>query len=190
MSTECYSGAARLPASAAGERVLTVDELARRFRVSRKTVSRWRRRGLIGRQRLFDGRPRIGFLQSSVDRFVADNAERVRRGARFSRMKDKQRKQMIERARCLAQACGGPGKVTMRVAQETGRSLETVRDTLKRFDQEHPEIAIFPSILGSNEVLIVRFRNILRRIFSNSNRISHSSSCGVSFYCRSPETIK
>ena len=104
MFTEYFSIAARVPASADGERVLTVDELARQFRVSTKTVSRWRRWGLVSRRFLCDGRRRVGFLQSSVDRFVADNAERVRRGARFSRLTDEERHQIIERARCLAQA--------------------------------------------------------------------------------------
>ena len=87
-----------MPASADGNRVLTVDELARQFRVSTKTVSRWRQRGLVSRQFLLDGRRRIGFRQSSVDRFVAENAERVRRGAQFSRLTDEDRKQLIERA--------------------------------------------------------------------------------------------
>ena len=141
---EDLSDAARVPASAAGERVLTVDELARQFRVSTKTVSRWRRQGLVSRRFLFDGRKRVGFLQSSVDRFVAQNEERVHRAAQFSQLTDEERKQIIERARCLAQAGGCPAKVTKRIAQETGRSAETIRYTLKRFDLEHPDMAIFP----------------------------------------------
>jgi RNA polymerase primary sigma factor/RNA polymerase sigma factor len=73
------SGAANVPALTAGERVLTVDELARQFRVSTTTVSRWRRRGLVSQRFVFDGRKRIGFLQSSVDRFVALHAACVER---------------------------------------------------------------------------------------------------------------
>jgi len=76
---EDLSNAARVPASAVGERVLTVDELARQFRVSARTVSRWRQRGLVSRRFLFDGRTRVGFLESSVKRFVAQNEERVHR---------------------------------------------------------------------------------------------------------------
>ena len=94
---EDLSDAAKVPASAAGERVLTIDELARQFRVSMKTVSRWRQQGLVGRRFLFDGRKRLGFLQSSVDRFVALNAERIRRGARFSQLTDEDHQQIIER---------------------------------------------------------------------------------------------
>ena len=141
---EDLSNAARVPASAVGERVLTVDELAKQFRVSTKTVSRWRQQGLVSRRFLFDGRQRLGFLQSSVDRFVALNEERIRRGAMFSQLTDAERKQIIERARCLVQAEAYPAMVIKRTAQETGRSAETVRYTLKHFDLEHPDMAILP----------------------------------------------
>lgn len=141
---EDLSDAASAPASAAGERVLTARELAREFRVSTKTVSRWRRHGLVGRRFLFNGRKRLGFLQSSVGRFVALNEERVRRGARFSRLTDEERGQIVGRARCLAQAGGLPAGVVKRIAQETGRSVETVQHWLRRYDREHPDTAVFP----------------------------------------------
>ena len=141
---EDLSDAARVPASAAGERVLSVDELARQFGVSTKTVSRWRQEGLVSRRFLFDGCKRLGFLQSSVDRFVALNEKRIRRGARFSRLTDEQHKRIVERARRLAQAGESPAMVIKRTAQEVGRSVETIRYTLKHFDLEHPDMAIFP----------------------------------------------
>jgi RNA polymerase primary sigma factor len=141
---EDLSDAAGVPASAAGQRVLTVDELARQFRVSTKTVSRWRQRGLVSRRFLFDGRKQIGFLQSSVDRFVALNRDSIRRGAQFSQLTDDDRKQIIEHARCLFQAGGCPAKVIKQISQATGRSVETIRYTLRRFDQEHAEMAIVP----------------------------------------------
>ena len=47
--------AVSVPVPSDGERVLTVDELARQFSVSKKTVFRWRRRGLIGRPFLLGG---------------------------------------------------------------------------------------------------------------------------------------
>jgi RNA polymerase primary sigma factor/RNA polymerase sigma factor len=138
------SDAARVPASAVGERVLTIDELARQFRVSTKTISRWCQRGLVSRRFLFGTRKRVGFLQSSVNRFVAHNEERVRRAAQFNQLTDEGRAQIIERVRRLAQAGGSPAKVTRQVAQETGRSMETVRYTLAHFDLDHPDMAIFP----------------------------------------------
>jgi RNA polymerase primary sigma factor/RNA polymerase sigma factor len=145
---EDLSDAANLPATSAGERVLTVDELAREFKVSTKTISRWRQQGLVSRRFVFDGRKRVGFLQSSVDRFVAGNEDRVRRGSQFSQLSEEERRQIIERARRLAQAGGCPAEVTRRIAERTRRSVETIRYTLKQFDQEHPEMAIFPDNHG------------------------------------------
>ncbi len=145
---EDVSDAANLPADAAGERVLTVEELSKMFQVSTKTISRWRQQGLVSRRFLFDGRKRVGFLQSSIDRFVKGNEDRVSRGSRFSQLTDEERESIIDRARRLAQAGGCPADVTRRVAERMGRSVETIRYTLKAFDQEHPDLAIFPENSG------------------------------------------
>ncbi len=90
------SDAANVPADAAGEPVLTVEELSKMFNVSTKTISRWRQQGLVSRRFVFDGRKRVGFLQSSVDRFVSQNEDRVRRGARFSQLTDEERGEIID----------------------------------------------------------------------------------------------
>ena len=68
---EDLSDAANVPADDAGERVLTVDQLSKQFQVSTKTISRWRRQGLVSRRFVFDGRKRVGFLASSVAVFNA-----------------------------------------------------------------------------------------------------------------------
>src|SRR6185312_12258947 len=145
---EDVSDAADMPAEAAGERVLTVEELSKMFQVSTKTVSRWRQQGLVSRRFLFDGRKRVGFLQSSIDRFVKGNEDRVSRGSRFSQLTDDERSTIVERARRLAHAGGCPAEVTRRIADRMGRSVETIRYTLKAFDQEHPDLAIFPENSG------------------------------------------
>lgn len=145
---EDVSTAVALPAEAAGERVLTVEELSKLLHVSTKTISRWRRQGLVGRWFVFDGRARLGFLQSSVDRFVAENKERVMRGSRFSQMTDEERSGIVERARRLAQHGGTPSEVVRRVARWSGRSVEAVRYTLRAFDRQHPELAVFPQHTG------------------------------------------
>ena len=145
---EDVSESADVPAEAAGERVLTVEELAKQFNVSTKTISRWRRQGLVSRRFVLDGRKRVGFLQSSVDRFVEQNQERVRRGSQFSQLTDEERAMIIERARRLARAGGCPADVTKRLARKTGRSTETIRYTLKQFDHDHPEAAVFPDSHG------------------------------------------
>jgi RNA polymerase primary sigma factor/RNA polymerase sigma factor len=141
----------RIPEAACGpttEKVFTVDELSRRLNVSTKTISRWRRQGLVSCRFVSDGRQRVGFLQSSVDRFVRENDERVRRGAEFTRLTDRQRQHTLEAARRLARAGASPVQVVRRLAHELDRSVETIRCLLKQFDRAHPEDAIFPDHHG------------------------------------------
>ena len=145
---EDLSDSADMAAENIGEQVLTVEELAKQFNVSTKTISRWRELGLVSRRLVFDGRKRVGFLRSSVDRFVKNNHERVARGARFSQLTDEQRRDIIDRARRLASAGGGQSEVSRRLAKRAGRSVETIRSTIRQFDKQHPEMAIFPDVNG------------------------------------------
>ncbi|HVT28181.1 MAG TPA: sigma-70 family RNA polymerase sigma factor [Lacipirellulaceae bacterium] len=145
---EDLSDSADMAADNIGEQVLTVGELARQFNVSTKTISRWRELGLVSRRLVFDGRKRVGFLRSSVDRFVKHNQERVARGARFSQLTEEQRQEIIDRARRLASAGGGQSEISRRLAKRAGRSVETIRSTIRQFDKQHPELAIFPDHNG------------------------------------------
>jgi RNA polymerase primary sigma factor len=86
-------------------------------------------------------RRRVGFLQSTVDRFLAHNEERVHRGGRFSRMTDADRAGIVDRVRCLAVAGGRFTEIAGRIAQETGRNVDTIRHTLKCFDAEDSDRA-------------------------------------------------
>ena len=133
----------------AGEEVWTVEDVSKRFNVSSKTVSRWRDRGLVSRRFRFGGRKRVGFLRSSVERFVTKHSEDVDRGSQFSQLTDGEREKLIYRARRLAKAGGCPTEISHRLARKFKRSPETVRYTLKNFDKEHPEAAVFPNALNT-----------------------------------------
>lgn len=146
---EDVSDAANLRADAVGQPVHTVDELSKMYNVSTKTISRWRRQGLVSRKFIFDGkRKRVGFLRSSVDQFVRDNREKVKRGERFSQLTERDREEILERARRLAGAGITPSEVARRIAAELKRSVETVRYTIKDHDQANKEQAIFPDKRG------------------------------------------
>ena len=145
---EDLSDSADMAAENIGEQVLTVEELAKQFNVSTKTISRWRELGLVSRRLVFDGRKRVGFLRSSVDRFVKKNHERVARGARFSQLTEEQRIEILDRARRLASAGGGQSEISRRLAKRAGRSVETIRSTIRQHDREYPELAIFPDMSG------------------------------------------
>lgn len=145
---EDVSDSADLPVEDAGEAVHTVEDLSRLFHVSTKTISRWRQQGLVSRRFVFDGRKRVGFLQSSVERFVSTNEDRVKRGEKFSQLSGEERDEIIERARRMAHTGGCPAEITRRIARHMNRSVETVRYTLKQFDTKHPDLAIFPEQSG------------------------------------------
>ena len=128
------------------EQVLTVAEVGRRFNVSTRTVTRWRRQGLVARRFVMGGRTKVGFLESSLERFVATHRDQVERGSRFRQLTDAERDEIVRRARRMA--LYRPGQVGLvevarRIARKMERSTETIRLTLKAYDREHPERAIF-----------------------------------------------
>jgi len=132
----------------AGEQVLSIEELARRFSVSTKTISRWRDHGLVAQRYTVDGRRRVGFLASAVERFIRENPLRIERGSKFSQLNDDEHEKIVSWARRLAVAGACPADVHRRIAERLGRSVETIRYTLKRHDQEHPDTAVFPTADG------------------------------------------
>ncbi len=146
---EDLSDSADIAAENAGEEVWTVEDVSKRFNVSSKTVSRWRDRGLVSRRFRFGGRKRVGFLRSSVERFVTRHADDVDRGSQFSQLSVEEREKLILRARRLAKAGGCPTEISHRLAKKFHRSPETVRYTLKNHDKDHPESAVFPNALNT-----------------------------------------
>ena len=145
---EDLSDAADISIAEIPQRVHTVEELASRFNVSTKTISRWRRQGLVSRRLIFGKRKRVGFLDSSVQRFVSNCGAKIERGEKFSQLTDQEKGEIIQRARRLARTGGCPSEITRRIAQHMNRSVETIRYTLKQFDEQHPELAIFPDKTG------------------------------------------
>ena len=145
---EDVSDAANIRAEDAGEPVHTVEELSRFFNVSPKTISRWRCQGLVSRRFIVGGRKRVGFLRSSVEQFVARNRQLVRRGERFSQLTERERIDIVDRARRLAQAGARPSEISRRIARQVNRSAETIRYTLKHFSSRHPDLAVFARRTG------------------------------------------
>jgi RNA polymerase primary sigma factor/RNA polymerase sigma factor len=69
---------------------------------------------------------------------------RIERGSRFSQLSAEEHDKIIAWARRLALAGACPADVHRRIAQRLGRSVETIRYTIKRHDQEHAGDAVFP----------------------------------------------
>ncbi|SIO42726.1 RNA polymerase primary sigma factor [Singulisphaera sp. GP187] len=146
---EDLSGTVGQAVEQAAEPVLTVEAVGLRFNVSTRTITRWRRQGLVARRFVIDGRTKVGFLESSVMRFVESHRDQVDRGTRFRLLTDEERDEIIRRARRMAQVGqGGLVEIARRIARKMGRSTETVRSTLKSYDRGHPDRAIFPPMTG------------------------------------------
>jgi RNA polymerase primary sigma factor len=140
-----------IPLEQATEPVLTVEEVGRRYNVSARTVARWRRQGLAARRFKIGGRAKVGFLQSSVARFVAAHQKQVERGGKFRLVGEDEREEIIRRARRLKATAVGPVglvEIARRIARTMERSTETIRSTLRAYDREHPDRAIFPETSG------------------------------------------
>ena len=130
------------PIDEASEAVLTVEEVGRRYNVSTRTVNRWRRQGLVARRFLVSGRVKVGFLESSLTRFVSEHREQVDRGTRFSQLSEAEREEIVRRARRLASVRQvSLSEIARRIARKMSRSPETIRMTLKTYDRQHPDRA-------------------------------------------------
>src|SRR5206468_425841 len=77
------------------------------------------------------------------------NRERVARSGKFSQLSTEEKDEILRRARRFARlGVGSLTQVSRRIARRLGRSPETVRYTIKNFDREHPEQALFPALTG------------------------------------------
>jgi len=139
-----------LPIGSYSEPVYDTQALARRFNVSTKTIQRWRRRGLPARRLVFrDGKRRVAFLESSVRRFVRNRPGQVARSMKFTQMTEAERRDILRRARRMANFTNCTlSDVARRIARRTGRAIETIRYTIRKHDNDHPESPIFPYLAG------------------------------------------
>lgn len=135
-----------LPALDAGEPILAISDVCDRFGVTSKTIQRWRRRGLPARRYLFDdGKKRVGFRLSCVERFVARQEGAARRPAGVEPLTEPQQAWIERCAGRLAAAGQCRQEIIRRVARRVGRSSLAVLHTLELHDRLHPEYSILPA---------------------------------------------
>lgn len=133
---ELVSEGCDLPADGQSEPVLDIDAAAARFDVSTKSIQRWRRKGLAARSFLFpDGKRRIGFLLSSVERYVHGN------GAACEPITGAELRAVVRQAARLAATCG-EAEIARRIARRTGRSPMAILHVLRWHDGQHPDEAV------------------------------------------------
>lgn len=133
---ERLSEQGRLSMEDLGDDAIGLPELCERWGVTRKTIERRRRDGLIGcRVRDEEGRTRLAFMRSSVERYERARSMRVERGREFSRISDEMEARLARRAARYRKRLGWTlHQVSERLARRFGRSPEAVRRALSRRD--------------------------------------------------------
>lgn len=113
---------------------LDVEGLGARWSVSKKTLDRYRRKGLIARRVLGDrGMPKLAFSIEAIERFETNNPNMLKRAAGFDRIEPVIEERMIRRARRYEQRLGySLNEAAARLAERFGRSHEGVRKLLQR----------------------------------------------------------
>ncbi len=111
--------------------------LCERFGVTRKTLERYRREGLISRRaKREDGRTVVLYRPEIVEAFAASQKGRLEKAGAFTRMSDEEQQRMIKRARRYRRALGcSRFAVAQRLAKRFGRTPEAVRLLLLRNDK-------------------------------------------------------
>lgn len=113
---------------------LDVDEVCARWKVSRKTLERWRRQGLVARRvRGENGKPRLAFSTAVVERFEQGRAGSAEHG--YSRIGAQLEARMLRRAGAYAKLGCSLNQAAKRISARYGRAHETVRQLLKRHER-------------------------------------------------------
>jgi len=147
------SGRLARPVAEQDQKIYTIEELAETLGVSTKTIYRWREQGLLARKFIFyDGKRRLGFLQSTVDKFLKANPNLVTKAKGFSRLTDKQKQQIIKQAAKLAAETNlSRHQIINRISAETGKCHETIRYTLLNYEKSNPDKPISTQSTGAIE---------------------------------------
>jgi RNA polymerase sigma factor (sigma-70 family) len=134
-----------LEAASQDQKVYTIEELAASFDVSTKTIHRWRRLGLIARKFIFDdGKKRLGFLQSAVDKFQNENPDLVAKAKSFQRLTEEEKQLIIKQARALAAKSQlSRHQIIDQIAARLGKVHETIRYTLLDYEKANPDKPVF-----------------------------------------------
>ena len=126
---------------------LSLEDMAKCYGVSARTVGRWRATGLVMRYFRFpDGKSRLAARPSALKRFEERHPECLRKAEKYRPVSDDEERRVLARARMLHTA--GVIKLTAvarRIASETGRSIETIRRLIRNADTASGGGRLFPA---------------------------------------------
>lgn len=154
---ERLSDGAGFGAAELAEESLSPAEVCRRWRISRRTLERYRRFGLAARRaRSARGKPVIRFMRAQVEAFERREAARLSRGEpsgvrrRVRRVSSEERAALHDSAaRRVKEEGASLSRASAALARERGRSLTTVRRAVLKHDRQSvKESRAFPERAG------------------------------------------
>jgi hypothetical protein len=121
--------------------LIDADDLCTRWNMSRRTLVRMRKRGLVGRRLLAeDGKPRVMFDAAVVAVFEKGHTEQISRAADYSRISPEDEARIIRRAARYKRWLGWSlNMAAERIAERYARSHEAIRQVLKRYETRAKE---------------------------------------------------
>jgi len=137
---EDLSAASPLPVGLVPEICLTAEELAARLRSQPRPFAAgggaaWPAESSATRTKSV----RIAFPDRCLRRFVAKHCELVKRGSAFRQLTADEKQRIVTLAReTLAERRMRLHELSQSIAARMGRAVETIRYTLRRYDQLHP----------------------------------------------------
>jgi len=134
---EHLSSAARLGPDDVEAGALNVTDLCDRWKITRRTLERYRRAGLVARRiRLDPRRVQLVFSHRAVENFEQRQRPRLDAAAKFRRITPQERHAIIEEAREMHRVAGWSlHAAARRLARRHGRAVETMRQLLLRHDR-------------------------------------------------------
>lgn len=148
----------------------TAEEVLERWSISAKTLSRYRRQGLVARRVLDErGRPLVVFSEAALAAFEARRGGALARAGAFSRVDRGDEARIVRRAERYRRRFGCTlNQAAGRIAPRMGRSLEGVRQVLRREDarrRARGQRPIFPEPRPAGEREGEALRRLLARGF-------------------------
>ncbi len=121
----------------AGPGAMSIEQLSQRWSVSRKTIERYRRRGLIAHRVLVaGGAQRLIFPLANVESFEQRERALVARASSFTRIDEQLSETIQRRARRYRASLGlSLNEAAAQLARRYNRSHEGVRQVLRRADE-------------------------------------------------------
>ncbi len=127
------------------EQVYTLEDVSERFRVSTRTVERWRSKGLLAKKYLFEnGKKKTGFTERNLETFVENYPELIKKAEKFTLVPDEIKERIIKRAKEIVNSNHTPRNQTIvALSKEFGRSRDTIRRILVDYENANDTKPIF-----------------------------------------------